>query len=141
MIVLKAHGGSDTKALINNAYMRYNQETENWKSYAKYAVKYVNSLKEDNSSLLNNVAWSFYEKVDDAKMLAKAVAWAKKSIDLDCNYYNCDTYAALLFKTAQYEDAKLAAEKAIEQAKAANEGYDETMELLGKINEALKVKS
>lgn len=139
--VLKTHGGSQSKSLINQAYMNYGEATENWKSYAKYAVKFVN-LKEDNGSLLNNVAWSFYEKVDDAKMLAKAITWVEKSIDLDCNYYNCDTYAALLYKTAQYDDAKKAAEKAIEQAKAENSAYDETMELLGKINEAIKkVKS
>lgn len=140
--VLKTHGGSNSKALINNAYMSYNQATQNWKQYAKYASKYIGGLKEDNSSLLNNIAWSFYENVDDPKMLAKAVDWAKKSVDLDCQYYNCDTYAALLYKTAQYEKAKMAAEKAIEQAKASGDGHDETKELLGKINKALKkVKS
>jgi len=69
--VLKTHGGSKSKSLINQAYMNYGEATENWKSYAKYAVKFVNSLKEDNGSLLNNVAWSFYEKVDDERRLKK----------------------------------------------------------------------
>ncbi len=140
--VLKTHGGTNAKALINQAYMNYGEATENWKSYSKYAVKFVNSVQEDNASMLNNVAWSFYEKVEDEKMLAKAITWIEKSIDIDCNYYNCDTYAALLYKTAQYDDAKKAAEKAIEQARASGSAYDETMELLGKINAALeKVKS
>jgi len=140
--VLKAHGGSNSKSMTNYAYMNYNKANENWKSYAKYATKYIGGLKEKDAGALNNVAWSFYENIDDPKMLAKAINWIQQSIDLDCNYYNCDTYAALLFKTGEYKEAKSAAEKAIEQAKASGDAYDETMELLGKINNAIKkVKS
>lgn len=135
--VLKAHGGDKAKNLTNYAYMGYNQIQENWDAYAKYANKYINTLSEKNSSTLNNVAWAFYENVDNAKMLAKAVNWAKESVDLDCQYYNCDTYAALLYKTKDYAKAKMAAEKAIEQAKAGGDAYDETQNLLNKINEAI----
>lgn len=135
--VLKAHGGDRAKNLTNYAYMGYNQIQENWKGYAKYAIKYVNTLSERSSSNLNNIAWGFFENVDDPKMLAKAVNWAKESVDLDCQYYNCDTYAALLYKTKDFAKAKIAAEKAIEQAKAGGEAYDETQNLLDKINMAI----
>jgi len=135
--VLKAHGGDKAKNLTNYAYMGYNQMQENWDNYAKYANKYINTLSEKNASTLNNIAWAFYENVDNAKMLAKAVNWAKESVDLDCQYYNCDTYAALLYKTKDFATAKMAAEKAIEQAKAGGDAYDETQNLLNKINEAI----
>jgi len=135
--ILKVHGGDKAKNLTNYAYMGYNQIKEDWKAYAKYASKYVNTLSEKNASTLNNIAWAFYENVDNTKMLAKAVNWAKESVDLDCQYYNCDTYAALLYKTKDYTTAKMAAEKAIEQARAGGEAYDETQNLLNKINEAI----
>jgi len=135
--VLKAHGGSDAKNLTNYAYMGYNQMQENWDAYAKHANKYINTLTEKNSSTLNNIAWAFFEHVDNPKMLAKAVNWAKESVDLDCQYYNCDTYAALLYKTKDFNKAKMAAEKAIEQAKAGGDAYDETQDLLNKINDEI----
>jgi len=135
--VLKAHGGDKAKNLTNYAYMGYNQMQQNWNAYAKYANKYITTLSERNSSTLNNVAWAFFENVDNPKMLAKAVGWAKESVDLDCQYYNCDTYAALLYKIKDYNNAKMAAEKAIEQAKAGGDGYDETQNLLNKINAAI----
>jgi len=135
--VLKTHGGANAKNLINYAYMGYNQMQENWDAYAKYANKYINTLDEKNSSTLNNIAWAFYEHIDNPKMLAKAVNWAKESVDLDCQYYNCDTYAALLYKTKDYANAKMAAEKAIEQARAGGDAYDETQNLLDKINAAI----
>jgi len=135
--VLKAHGGDNAKNLTNYAYMGYHQIQKDWDAYAKYAIKYINTLSVKNSSDLNNIAWAFFENIDNPKMLDKAVNWAKESVDLDCQYYNCDTYAALLYKTKSYTKAKMAAEKAIEQAKIGGDAYDETQNLLNKINAAI----
>ncbi len=135
--ILKKNGGDNSKAMINQAYMAYHKLRQEWNDYSKYAIKFVDSSKEPGASTLNNIAWDFYEHVDDKKALMQATDWAKRSVDIDCQYYNCDTYAALLYKTAQYEKAKDAAEKAIQQAMKSGDSYGETQRLLDKINEKL----
>lgn len=137
--ILKKNGGDNSKTLISMAHMNYNKGIGNWAQYAKYASKYIDSMDGESASVYNNIAWSFYEQeeIDDPKLIAKAVKWAKRSVDLDCQYYNCDTYAAILYKAKDYATAKMAAEKAIEQAKASGDAYGETQILLDMINEKL----
>jgi len=137
--ILKKNGGDDKKTLVSMAHMNYNKGIGNWQQYAKYASKYIDSMSGESASVYNNIAWSFYEQeeIDDPKLIAKAVKWAKRSVDLDCQYYNCDTYAAILYKAKDYKTAKMAAEKAIEQAKASGDAYGETQRLLEMINDKL----
>ena len=59
---------------------------------------------------------------------------AKKSVKLETNYFNTDTYAALLFKQGKYAKAKGFAETAIRLAKEAKQDAGETEKLLEKIN-------
>jgi len=137
--ILKNNGGDKSKTLIAMAYMNYNKGVGNWDDYAKYASKYIESMDGESASVYNNIAWSFYEQeeIDNPKLIAKAVKWAKRSVDLDCQYYNCDTYAAILYKAKDYATAKMAAEKAIEQAKVSGDAYQETQRLLEMINDKL----
>jgi predicted RNA polymerase sigma factor len=67
-------------------------------------------------------------------MLAKAEEWAKHSVELHPGYFNCDTYAAVLYKLGKKAEAQAAAEKAIELAKKEGADYGSTQELLEKIN-------
>jgi predicted RNA polymerase sigma factor len=62
--------------------------------------------------------------------------WAKHSVELKDMYFNNDTYANVLFKLGKKEEAKIAAEKAIELAKKEGADYQETQDLLDKINGA-----
>lgn len=93
----------------------------------------VKENEESNWQSLNEIAWAFYENVTDKELLASATDWAKKSIELNKNYYNTDTYAALLYKQGKNKEALAAAKVAIEQAEL--EGIDavETQELLKKL--------
>ncbi len=86
---------------------------------------------------LNSYAWTFYQKVDDKKMLSNAENWAKKATELEDNYANNDTYAAVLYKSGKKAEAKVAAKKAISVAQQNGEDFSETQALLEKIN-ALK---
>lgn len=110
--------------------------TENWTGYAATSVEYVEKYvpkDEEEYMNLNNLAWPFYEHVEDAKYLEIAVGWAKRSVDLRQEYFNTDTYAALLYKVGKKAEAKAAAEKAIELAKKTEQDYTGTSELLEKI--------
>ena len=63
-----------------------------------------------------------------------AEGWAKHSVELKPEYFNYDTYAAVLYKSGKKAEAKAAAEKAIELGKKAGEDIQATQELLDKIN-------
>ncbi|WP_092900203.1 tetratricopeptide repeat protein [Algoriphagus aquimarinus] len=91
----------------------------------------------DSSQDLNSLAWSFYNSENDPGRLAEALKWIDRSIELDQEYSNTDTYAALLFKTGEYTKALKAAKDAIEIAKNTNEDYESTTDLINKIIEKL----
>ncbi|HNL37511.1 MAG TPA: hypothetical protein PKH43_00210, partial [Saprospiraceae bacterium] len=111
----------------------YFQNTGETDKYAQAAVDYFDKFPPDNWSELNEMAWSFYQNVDDPKMLEKALGWAKKSVAMEANYYNTDTLAALLYKTGKKKQALKEAKKAIELAKKSGDDYSGTEELIKQI--------
>ncbi|MEZ4883878.1 MAG: thioredoxin family protein [Chitinophagales bacterium] len=113
--------------------MSFYEQTDNWKEYANVASKYVENHAMDNAETLNSIAWVFYENVDDNAHLQKAVEWADRSIELEKNYYNTDTKAALHFKLGQYEEALEAAKVAITAAIEEEMEPKETRNLVTKI--------
>lgn len=108
--------------------------------------KYLDALQEyykyadDEWNTLNTLAWEIYEngQYSDQKLLKFALKMAKRSIDLDKNYYNTDTYAALLYKLGDYKDSREWAVTAISLAKQEGIEYSETKLLLKKLEAAEK---
>lgn len=127
----------DAEKIILLADIKLFQRSQDWLKYSSAVSNYVSKYVFDNANELNSFAWSFYEQIDDKKMLENAVKWAKKATELDNNYAFNDTYAAVLFKSGKNAEAKIAAEKAIDLAKKGGDDFTETQTLLDKIN-ALK---
>ncbi|HHS95782.1 MAG TPA: thioredoxin family protein [Phaeodactylibacter sp.] len=115
--------------------MGFYRQAGDRENYAKAAVNYFKKFPSDDWDELNETAWTFYRVVEDKKLLKKAVKWAKKSIRLNCNYFNNDTLAALYFKLGKKGRAKKAAQKAIEIGREAGEDVSATQEMLTKILE------
>jgi len=107
-------------AKVEKTYAQYLKVTKNWAE-------------------LNSAAWNVYEEKDDFKKLKEGLAWVDRSIEIEANYFNVDTKAFLLYKMKNYKEAKIAATKAIELARA--EGMDDesisTIQLLENINTKL----
>ncbi len=100
----------------------------------KYATKYA----WDNWSTLNTIAWDIYEDSYASKdYLDLGLKLAKQSVKIEENYYNTDTYAALLYKSGKYKKAIEWADTAIDHA--VKEGMDpaDTQKLKDKIKEAM----
>ncbi len=119
-------------------YMKATMETP--PDEAKVQKTYGQYLKVAKSwAELNSAAWNVYENEDDLKRLKEALGWVDRSIGMEANYFNVDTKAFLLYKMKNYKEAKVAATKAIELARA--EGMDDesisTIQLLENINEKL----
>ncbi|WP_339922668.1 hypothetical protein [uncultured Cyclobacterium sp.] len=91
----------------------------------------------NSSKDLNALAWGFYNEEEDQDKLEQAKEWVIRSIDLDKNYSNTDTYAALLFKTGEYTKSLKVAKEAIEIAKENDEDYNTTTDLINSVIEKL----
>lgn len=103
-------------------------------AYAKAAANFLDKFPNQSPDELNEISWTFYQVVEDKKLLKKAVKWIKRSIKADDQYYNNDTLAALYYKLKKKRKARKVAEKAISIAKANDEDSTETEKLLEAIN-------
>ena len=85
-----------------------------YQALANYVIKY----DFDNSESLNKCAWMLAESKEELTkdIRNKALKMAKRSVELDANFVNIDTYACLLNKAGLKEEAKVQAKKAIELA-------------------------
>ena len=126
------------QSFIYKSYMDYYQVNGNWEKFMKnaevYTEKYMDYSNKDYAwSMLNVYAWSVYENLSDKKSLQTASKWAKKSIELQENYYNLDTYAAIQFKLGNKTEAGKYAELAVKKGKEEGVDVSATEELLVKI--------
>lgn len=125
----------NTDKIIFEADMEAYKRFDNTKYYELAASDFQKHYNNDSQEL-NGMAWNFYEKVSDKKLLGSAVKMAQRACEINASYANLDTYAAVLYKSGDFKNAETQANKAIEKAKSENMGaddYKETSELLKKI--------
>lgn len=100
--------------------------------YAKATVAYYTQYPSDDYLELNELAWTFYEGVEDSDQLRTALDWALKSVKLNSEYMNNDTVAALYYKLGNKKMGNKFAKAAIELAKQSGEDYSGTESLIQK---------
>ncbi len=113
--------------------MMYYQRLGNRDAFASSAVAYFDKAHDVGAQGLNEIAWYFYENVDNKDQLKHALKWAERSVAMEEQYANLDTLASLHYKMGNAKDARKYAEKAIEKAKSTGEDYSSTEELLQKL--------
>ncbi|MBK9283276.1 MAG: thioredoxin family protein [Sphingobacteriaceae bacterium] len=125
--------------LINSDLSLYQKfDTE---KYYPLAAEYHLKHSTNNAAALNQIAWQFYEKVSDKKLLEDALKMSRRACELKAQYMYEDTQAAILFKLEKYSEAEQVANKAIASAKKeemSEDEYKETIDLLNKIKTHLK---
>lgn len=131
---LRKSNTKDAEKIIIQTDIRLYQISQDWVKYAASVSEYITKYDVQNPNELNSYAWTFYEQIEDKKMLANAEIWAKKAAELNDDYATYDTYAAVLYKLGKKSDAKITAQKAIDIAKKNGDDYKETEALLKKIN-------
>jgi hypothetical protein len=131
---LADNGRSADLMLIEKAEMQ-----KDWKTYGAKMVEFLTKFKQMDAKWLNEVAWNFYEHVEEPTQLEKALTWTKQSIALENQYYNNDTMAALFFKLGKYNEARKWANTAIFLARQSGENAESTEKLLEQIDEKLKM--
>lgn len=91
------------------------------------------------ANLLNEGAWTIYTYTKDEFKNKLALGWAKKSVEFEKNYANSDTYARLLYRSNNIEEAILMEKEAIVLAKNAGINTLEFKEVLKKMKKKLPV--
>ncbi|MGB0931406.1 MAG: thioredoxin family protein [Chitinophagales bacterium] len=117
---IQSSGSDKTQAYTYRASLKFYEGMGEWKKYTSVADDMLANTEMDKSesAYINNIAWNVYENAGDKNMLKKAVKWTKQSIELQSTYYNNDTLASLYYKMGQYDNAKEAAQNAVNIAEA-----------------------
>jgi len=104
------------------------------KKEVKISDSYLIDIWDNDWRELNAIAWYTYKNENDKNRLSLTIKAIKQSININKNYYNMDTYAALLYKTKKYEKALKVASLAVELAQEDNLDDSSTLELIQSIN-------
>ncbi len=113
--------------------MGFYAQREDWKNFATVANAHFKKFPVEDWSILNDLAWMYYDAVDTKKELKCALGWAKQSVKMDKNYANTETVASLYYKLGKKGKALKYANEAISLAKASDEDYSATELLIQKI--------
>jgi thiol-disulfide isomerase/thioredoxin len=117
------------------AYMAIQEEItpEGWKTFINSAKELLDNFSDGN--IYNKMAWFVYEnykKVNDTEALKLAKEWALKSIQLEKNAYNTDTYANIVFELGESAEAVKYETEAVDIANKAGD-----QEMAKSLNERL----
>lgn len=98
--------------------MNYYRTVGEMTAFARAADQYLGTYASSDPNELNNIAWTFFEYIEDRVLLKKAVAWAEQSVKLNPGYHNLDTLAHLYYKLNKRAKARKVAKQAIALASA-----------------------
>jgi len=137
---LKTCKDKQTNISAGTNTLRFYRKTVQWNEYVSFADDFLGKYG-DNQEIYNSVAWEIVANSQDEKVLNKALDYINKSMSLDKNYGNSDTWANVLYKLKRYKEAEAAAKESIELAKKEKLEYVSTQELLDKIEKDLASSS
>jgi len=115
----------------NDTLAKWDIKEQQLSAFSNREVRRYSKISCEYASQLNNIAWSYYEMVTDLEDLAKALKWEKRALEINsevCKPKNndnsafLDTYAHLLYKMNQFDEAISWEKKAVEARK--NAGYN-----------------
>jgi thiol-disulfide isomerase/thioredoxin len=117
-------------AELNRAKMK-----SDWKKYQELAVPFIEKFCKDDYRRLNEVAYNFYERVNDPQLVDKAIGWSEKAVSMQDNIRHNHTLASLYFKAGRKKAALDACNHTIELAKRNKVDYKQSTLLMEKIEE------
>lgn len=108
--VKKRFGSHFAERSVINAQINWYKRNNNIISFVKASLKKIEkyplrSITRRNQYMINEVAWKAFLSIEDKLLLETTIRWAKKSVDELPSYFTVDTYANLLYKIGQKEEA------------------------------------
>ena len=126
----RIYPGPKAERMTDRFKLDYYQRRGEPEKFASAGFAYVEKHGATDADLLNNIAWTIYESDVKKKTDKRALRLALQAVEMDGNYYNTDTVAALYTKLRKKGKAKAWIAKAIAQGKAEGEDTSETERLL-----------
>jgi len=125
-----------SKNLVLSSMLHYYEKIGDKSNYFKTLDLYMSKIWDDAEEL-NNFAWGVFKQAqeNETKKIQTAIKCSVRSIELDNNYANNDTYAWLLYKSGEKKKALKQAKKTVEIANKNNQDCSETQKLIEKIAE------
>jgi hypothetical protein len=111
---------------VYGSMMAFYAERTDWKNFGKYYALYYATAAPHSEYHINNISWTLFEHVSDTAVLAVAIRAAKYSMDhfAPNDPIDMDTYANLLYKAGDYEEALKWEEKAVRLSNNGQEFVD-----------------
>ncbi len=117
-------------------HMRVDPQTRAHDYYDWWGEKYF----WHSHQALNSIAWRYFKNhreqpaiAPDDEKYQEIIKLIQRSLELEVNYNNLDTHAALLFLGGDYTGALKRAKQAIDRAKSEGEDYADTTQLIEEI--------
>lgn len=102
----------------------YYMEAGDYRGAIRQMELHLKNSSLPNLNSVNSICMSIHDLTADKEILSSAADLMKKVVTLDNHYYHLDSYAALLYRSGQFEKGKKWAQRAIERGKA--QGIDVT---------------
>jgi len=103
----KKFGASAASEAIGYYKIALARQANNWPAFSTAVSDYVKTYSSNVSGpMLNDYAWTIFEKCDDMACVEKALSWSKQSVAAnDKDHAFIDTYANLLYKAGKKKEA------------------------------------
>jgi thiol-disulfide isomerase/thioredoxin len=102
---ISASGYAESEKVLFSGDLNLYQSKSDMEKFISTAVAGIDKYYGTDYTMLNRVAMIFLQITSDQKNLLAAAGWAKKSISLKSTPENNDTYANLMFKSGNKEEA------------------------------------
>lgn len=102
-----------------------------YKDYCEVAVEDISDYFNEDPKALNEFAWNVFEWSSKKPQLEVALGWSKRSVELEESPMYIDTYANLLYKLGQKEEARTQQQRAIDMLEKSGKDatdYKSTLE-------------
>jgi len=123
------------KKLASHYKMNYYSQREDGKGYASAATKYINGSTTIPDEELNDIAWNFYDIVDNGPKLKVLCQKLKKRTKTHNTYLNNESLALLYAKSGKKRKAMKLSKKAINIAEKTNSSAASVKELMEELGE------
>lgn len=121
------------KELASRYKMNYHSRREDGKGYAQTAAKYINDSPDISEEALNDIAWNYYDLVDNNTQIKILCQQLKKKTKQYNTYLNNESLALLYAKLGKKRKAKKLAKRAMAIAAKTKSSAASVQELIAEL--------
>ncbi len=111
--LIKKANLKNSKDFKHEVKLGFYEGSQSWKAYAKEINHYAKNFNGLDPIKLNIAAWNVHNNTQSKRLLRKAASWCKKSMEINTQYYNQETYAHILHKLGKKKQAERAVLRAL----------------------------